>query len=122
MTGFFTLPAYIFGFQSIKKVTAQGNRVKKIILILLMAVSTMVLSLSQSHAADQYYLEIGTEATQTQAAKNWQNLSSKYKSQLKGLTYYPKTVLRDGASAGTLIQAGPVASKEQAQKICSKLF
>ncbi len=89
---------------------------------LLIAVTAILLCTAHSYASDQYYLEIGSESDEAQAAKTWQGLSTKYKSMLHGMQYYPKTVYQDGTGIGTRIQAGPVASKAQAQKICNKLF
>jgi hypothetical protein len=73
-------------------------------------------------ANSSYYLEIGKEVSQAQAEKNWHTLASKHKTLLKGLWYYPKTVLKDNNDALTLIQAGPVKDKATAQKICNTLF
>jgi cell division protein FtsN len=76
---------------------------------------------SPALAITEFYLEIGSDASKEDAQKQWDELSTKFKG-LSTLTYFPKTVMESGEGSVTRIQAGPLESKEQAQKICNRLF
>lgn len=72
--------------------------------------------------AETYYLEIGGDFAQGDAEKTWDALVAKHKSLLSGLKMFPKAVMENGQVVNTRIQAGPVASKPKAQRICNRLF
>jgi hypothetical protein len=90
--------------------------------ISLVLTGTIILMVSSAYAKGSYYLEIGNEVKAPQAEKNWHTLAHDYPELLKGLWYYPKAVYKAGARVGTRIQAGPIENKDEAQRICKKLF
>jgi len=72
--------------------------------------------------AEDYYLEIGKDVNQADAAKEWESLATKYKNQLGKLHFYPKAIIQEGTTIATRLQAGPITNKAKAQKVCNKLF
>ncbi len=72
-------------------------------------------------ADSDFYVEVGKDTTKEKAATDWKDLSAKYKG-LSKLKYFPKNVIQGGTTVGIRMQAGPIADKAKAQKICSKLF
>ena len=91
------------------------------LLIVLLALGA-ALSPAVSFAANSYYVEIGGDGTKDEAVKQWNDLAQKHKTLLGKLHFYPKAVIHSGSTVSTRIQAGPIATKEKAQKICTKLF
>ena len=88
-----------------------------------MAILAMAVVPSISFAAeDAYFVEVGDDVTKDDAQAQWQALVNKNKNLLGKLTLYPKDIVQDGAQMTTRMQAGPIASKAQALKICNKLF
>lgn len=75
-----------------------------------------------SYAAEGFYLEIGKQGTADYANVQWKDLSGKYKKTLGELTFYPKSVTNQNGETVHVIQAGVVADKHKAQKICGQLF
>ena len=69
-----------------------------------------------------YYIEVGQDTTQEEAAAQWKTLVERNKTLLGHLTYYPKAVFQAGVAVNTRIQAGPIPTKAKAQKICARLF
>lgn len=87
--------------------------------ILLTMLSFSALSV---RAADSFYLEIGHPASLEETNEQWQDLSTRYKSTLGKLTFYPKKILSQDGETASVIQAGPIDEKNKAQKFCNKLF
>ena len=71
---------------------------------------------------DKYYIEIGGDVSKDDAAKQWQELVAQHKALLGKLTFYPKSIIHSGAAVSTRIQAGPIADKPKAERICRRLF
>ena len=95
--------------------------VQKMLLVLIFVVSTTALA-AVSYAADGFYLEIGKQGTANYANAQWKDLSEKYKKILGELTFYPKSVTNQNGETVHVIQAGVIADKHKAQKICGQLF
>lgn len=96
---------------------------QRILFLIAIMFSGMCIMLSApAFAGVHYYLEIGDQVSDQQAAQNWHQLSKAHESLLKGLWYYPKTIFTNGEKSGVRIQAGPVDSKQRAQTICKTLF
>jgi len=76
---------------------------------------------SPCFAANSFYIEIGQDAASDVAGKQWHDLQASHKAMLGSLHYFPKAVVQSGSEL-TRIQAGPIDSKEKAQKICTRLF
>mgnify|MGYP002785211672 CR=1 FL=1 len=94
----------------------------KAIVTLLFAVG-FLLPASVSSAEDVYYIEIGHEATEEEALLQWQAYSEKYADVLKGLEFFPVTVLHQNDSkVGTRIQAGPLPAKLDAYRLCGRFI
>jgi len=77
---------------------------------------------SPSFAAGSYYVELGQDASAEATAKQWNALVQTHKALLSGLHFFPKTVMESGSEATTRIQAGPIDTKDKAQKICTRMF
>lgn len=88
-------------------------------LIALLAVGAFFFTAASSFADNAYFIELGNDASESDAAKQWDDLAHKHKAMLGHLKYYPKTI---GSTANVRMQAGPIADKDKAQKICSRLF
>lgn len=92
-------------------------------ILLVLPALALVAPVAPSFAeGDEYYVEIGSDAGSPDAKKEWEDLVAKHKKLLGGLKFYPKSVIHGGASVATRIQAGPIASKNKAQAICTRLF
>ena len=99
------------------------KRPLRILLVgMLVATGGQCLSATASLAEEGFYVEVGGDTTAEEASKQWEALVEKHKTLLGKLKFFPKSIVQGGDSVGTRIQAGPIASKEKAQKICSKLF
>lgn len=84
---------------------------------------SFALAAAPCFAEGDFYVELGKDsASKEQAQGDWQALVAKHQSLLGKLRFYPKSVISNGAAVATRIQAGPIASKARAQKICAKLF
>ncbi len=76
-----------------------------------------------SFAADsEFFVEIGDDVKKDEAPAHWSELVAKHKTLLGKLKMYPKDVMQNGQSLTTRMQAGPIASKVAALKVCNKLF
>lgn len=75
-----------------------------------------------SYAADSYYIEIGKPGSVEETHEEWSDISTKYKSLLGKLNFYPKASINQQGETTNTIQAGPINEKSKAQKICNKLF
>jgi len=83
----------------------------------------LLLPIANSFAADEaYYIELGGDVSEDAAAEQWKTLSTTYKTQLGSLQFFPKTVIEGGKPSSVRIQAGPIATKEKAEKTCHRLF
>ena len=92
--------------------------------LLLIIISFIGFSVSASvvFAADSFYVEIGNKSSAEAVKNDWYILSEKYKNLLADLKLFPKQVVDESGNSATVIQAGPILKKAQAQKICSVLF
>lgn len=93
----------------------------KIARIALLAAMTIIMPPAPVFAED-YYIELGTDAGDMDAKKTWDELVGQHKQLLGGLSFYPKEVIQAGTTVGTRIQAGPIADKAKAQAVCKRLF
>jgi len=91
----------------------------KYLLVALLAAGAFFFTTAPSFADNSFFIELGNDVPQSDAAKQWDELAHKYKAMLGHLKYYPKAV---GSTANVRIQAGPIADKDKAQKICTRLF
>lgn len=94
---------------------------QRVALLIAIILSSMALP-TPAQAEVHYYLEIGDTVKEQQAVRHWDELKQAHETLLGGLSYYPKTVYRGGKKDGVLIQAGPVAEKQEAHDICKQLF
>ena len=90
------------------------------LVILLLAAAALIPA--AAFADELYYIEVGGDVSQDDAAKQWQELAAKHKALLKDMTLYPKAIIKNGAPVAVRIQAGPLSDKGRAQKICRRLF
>jgi len=91
--------------------------------MIVLAAVMLAMQAAPGFADDEtYYIELGGNLPDSDAQKEWETLSAKYKRELGGLKYYPKKVLEAGTHVTTRIQAGPVANQARAEKICSRMF
>lgn len=95
---------------------------KKLLLTLLVIAFSAGIPAHSAFASNKFYVEIGEDIEESDAQQEWHSLSKQHKSLLGGLYYYPKDIVKDGKKSATRIQAGPISSKAQAQKICKQLF
>ncbi len=89
---------------------------------LAVSLSLTVAFIANSYAADSYYIEIGKPSSVEETHEQWRDLSAKYKSTLGKLKLFPKAVVNSQGENTNTIQAGPIAEKNKAQKICNLLF
>lgn len=73
-------------------------------------------------AEDEYFVEVGDDVAKNEAADQWAALVAKHKNLLGKLKFYPKDVMQGGELVTTRMQAGPIATKSAALKICNRLF
>lgn len=84
---------------------------------------SMAMTPAMVHAAeDEYFVEVGDDVQKDDAQGQWNALVSKHKNLLGKLKLYPKDVVQNNGPMVTRLQAGPIASKTAALKICNKLF
>ncbi|MDX1974227.1 MAG: SPOR domain-containing protein [Rickettsiales bacterium] len=74
------------------------------------------------NAAEKYYIELGNAVDDEDAQKDWQVLSSKYSDIIGHLEFLPGTIMDSNNNIKIRIQAGPIDSKKEAQKLCERLF
>ncbi|MBY0408337.1 MAG: SPOR domain-containing protein, partial [Rickettsiales bacterium] len=87
-----------------------------------MTLLTSGLPVSTAFAAqDEYFVEVGDDVRKEDAEQTWGALVAKHK-MLAKLKLYPKDILQGEQQVTTRLQAGPITSKAQALKICTKLF
>ncbi|MDE3059410.1 MAG: SPOR domain-containing protein [Pseudomonadota bacterium] len=86
------------------------------------ALAAVILFPAAAKAEGAYFIELGNGKAQEDVTKQWDTLSASHKRLLGGLKLYPKTVYQDGAVIARRIQAGPIAGKDKAEKICRRLF
>lgn len=94
----------------------------KKLLIITTALISVYASASVVFAADSFYVEIGNQSTAEAVKEQWNDLSVKHKNLLAGLKFFPKQVTSENGQSSSIIQAGPIFKKAQAQKICATLF
>ena len=87
----------------------------------LLSAGALLVSSSLALADTSFYIEIGKDLSKEESQKKWDELAGKFKT-LSKLHYYPKHLVDVDESADTRIQAGPIDSKDKAQKVCSRLF
>ena len=90
--------------------------------IAIILASLLCAQVSPCFADDSYYIEVGDDTSQAEAPRQWDALVAKHKRELEKLKFYPKTMIGAAPAANTRIQAGPIAGREQAQKVCTRLF
>lgn len=91
-------------------------------LIALLSLGTALAFVPLASAAEQeYFVEIGTDIPKDKVESEWNTLRGKHKALAK-LKLFPKEVIEDGKVASMRLQAGPIAQKTAALKICNKLF
>lgn len=73
-------------------------------------------------AGEDYYVELGGDVSREDGQKQWDALVAANKKWLSPLHYFPKAVIESGSAVNVRIQAGPIDSKDKAQKICTRLF
>jgi len=95
--------------------------VRRIAIALLVAACVALPAAYSIAAEEEYYIELGGDVAKGDAAKEWQALAAKHK-RLQHLKFYPKAVIESGREVATRLQAGPIAGKGNAQKICTALF
>lgn len=66
-------------------------------------------------------VQLGSFRTTDDLTKSWDNLRSKYSSELNGLTYTVQTVTLDDKGTFHRLHVGPLNSADAAQDLCSKL-
>lgn len=72
-------------------------------------------------ASENFYIEIGQPEDMEEINSKWEYISKKYKSSVGHLTLYPKKVIKNGEQKN-VIQAGPIKNKNEALRICDRLF
>jgi hypothetical protein len=75
-----------------------------------------------SFAGTLYFIDLGKENNEIAAADRWNELSVQYKAIIGGLQFVPNETFDFNHQRTIQILAGPVISKQAAQKLCSKLF
>lgn len=91
--------------------------VKFFVLIALMFVTLA------GHAAwaEDYYVELGRAASEAEANAMWADIQPKHKTLAK-YSLYPNQILQQDGSTTYRVQAGPMKTKEEAQRVCNRLF
>jgi len=106
-------------------VFTMGNSVKNSVFAGIFWVMAMSPALAQTESVapkEEFYLEIGNDVPKAEIENTWKNLVAAHKAQLAKLKLFPKDIITGGVVTGARIQAGPIAAKIKAQKICNRLF
>ena len=90
--------------------------------LITLSLSLSIFSASDAFATDNFFIEIGSPSSIEEVNQNWNDLSTKYKTRLGKLTLFPKSIVDEQGKTSNIIQAGPIAEKDNAQRICNILF
>ena len=91
-------------------------------LILAMLMVCMISIAKPVYAVDLYYVELGRFETQTKATDRWQELLDAQTALLDELTAYPREVIHEGRRREVHLYAGPLEGKQEANRLCKRLF
>lgn len=97
------------------------NKILTVFVLFVSSVASAVFATSV-RAEENFYLEIGHPASVEETNEQWRDLSTKYKSILGKLTFYPKKIVSPEGETNSIIQAGPINEKSKAHKFCNRLF
>jgi hypothetical protein len=83
---------------------------------------TFYFQASPLHAIELYYVELGRFPNESKATQNWQQLLDDQTSLLDELEPYPRPVIHEGRQVLFHLYAGPLEGKQEATKLCQRLF
>ncbi len=71
---------------------------------------------------EQFYVELGRATSEAEAATIWNELKEKHKKILSAYQLFPNPILQEDGGFTYRVQAGPIADKQTAQRVCNRLF
>lgn len=75
-----------------------------------------------AQAKSAFFIQVGTASSESDADSRWKELQEKYPAVLGGLQFSPRVVTPvGGGDSEVRIQGGPAATRDQAQRLCSRL-
>lgn len=77
---------------------------------------------SPAMAASEFFLQLGAASSSEEAKGKWEELQKNYPAALATLEFSPRTITPvSGGASEVRIQAGPLRTREQAQRACNRL-
>jgi len=82
---------------------------------------TLTALVSAPAMAEDFYVELGRAPNETEGQAMWATLQPQHKTLAK-YSYFPNQLLQPDGSFIIRVQAGPMHTKEEAQRVCYRLF
>ncbi len=84
--------------------------------------SLLVSLVSTSALAEEYYVELGRVNSEAEARDSWVTIRDANVKILAKYDVYPNQIIQPDGNFTYRVQAGPMASKPEAQRVCRRLF
>ncbi|MDX2073816.1 MAG: SPOR domain-containing protein [Alphaproteobacteria bacterium] len=72
--------------------------------------------------AEEFYIELGRSTTEAEAKSIWETIRDANKKILGDYDVYPNQIIQPDGNFTYRIQAGPMLDKQEAERVCNRLF
>ncbi|MDX2113636.1 MAG: SPOR domain-containing protein [Alphaproteobacteria bacterium] len=94
----------------------------RILFLFCLLISLCISAARPSYSINLYYVELGRFNHEAELSNRWQELVDEQTALLGDLTPYPRRIIHEGRRNEMHLYAGPLEGKEDASKLCSRLF